>query len=154
MPSTIGTLVTANYLKARPTTRISTRQLAFFRIELSGIATNYENSDSDFSQVVRGVQAVAEVFAIGRPLDGNLIVVVGADTTSGDNTQINSLAQTMTTAIDNSTGGSSTVTEVALDGNGFSTIEDGTLPLVGSYSTNGDGVAPPYENEGDFDNGC
>ena len=150
MPSTIGTLVTANYLQARPTTRISTRQLAFFRITLTGMHTNYEASDSDFSQVVRGVQSVAEVFAIGRPVADDLIVVVGADTTSGDNTQINSLAQTMTTAINNSTGGSSTVQEVWLYGDSWADITDGTLPLVGSYSTNGDGVAPPYENEGDF----
>jgi hypothetical protein len=150
MPSTIGTLVTANYLQARPTTRISTRQLAFFRITLTNMHVNYENSDSDFSQVVRGVQSVAEVFAIGRPLADDLIVIVGADTTSGDNTQINGLAQTMTTAIDNSTGGSSTVQEVWLYGDGWADITDGTLPLVGSYSTNGDGVAPPYENEGDF----
>ena len=150
MPSTIGTLVTANYLKARPTTRISTRQLAFFRITLTDMHVNYENSDSDFSQVVRGVQAVAEVFAIGRPVADDLIVVVGADTTSGDNTQINSLAQTMTTAINNSTGGSSTVQEVWLYGDSWADIDDGTLPLVGSYGTDGAGVAPPYENEGDF----
>jgi hypothetical protein len=153
MPSTIGTLVTANYLQARPTTRISTRQLAFFRITLTGIHTNYEASDSDFSQVVRGVQAVAEVFAIGRPVANDLIVVVGADTTSGENTQINDLAQTMTTAINNSTGGSATVDEVWLWGDTFATVNDEVLPLVGSYSTNGSGVAPPYENEGDF-NDC
>jgi hypothetical protein len=150
MPSTIGTLVTANYLKARPTTRISTRQLAFFRITLTDMHVNYENSDSDFSQVVRGVQAVAEVFAIGRPVANDLIVVVGADTTSGDNTQINSLAQTMTTAIDNSTGGSSTVTEVWLYGDSWAAITDGTLPMVGAYNNTDNGVAPPYENEGDF----
>lgn len=153
MPSTIDSLVGANYLKARPTTRISTRQLAFFRITLTDMHVNWEDSDSVFSKVVRGVQAVAEVFVVGLPANDDLIVVVGADTTSGDATQINGLAQTMTTAINDSTGGSASVMTTWLYGDTWADLEDGSLPLAGAYSQNGAGVAPPYENEGDF-NDC
>ena len=48
MPSQIydGSIVAANYLKAKPTTRISTRQLAFFEVAFSGAETDYKLPNS------------------------------------------------------------------------------------------------------------
>ena len=91
MPSLIGDTgyngisgVTANYLKAKPSTRFSTRQLAFVEIEVTGCHTNYANTDSLYSRAIRGVQAVAEVYAVGIPSANKFMVVVAQDTDGAD----------------------------------------------------------------------
>lgn len=99
MPSQIGNPgnvvdVTANYLVARPSTKFSTRELAFIVIDYDD--NNYFDdgyaSDSNFSRVVRAMQIVAEVYAVGTPENGVVTIVVAKDTTSdGDNTSINGL---------------------------------------------------------------
>lgn len=122
MPSVIGPdsgtgiNVAANYLKARPSTRFATRQLAFFDVNISGVHTNYANPDSTFSRAIRAVQQNAEIYAVGVPASDHFIVVVAQDTANdGDNTDdgLNDMAQTLSTA----TGG--TVTAKHLSGNGF-----------------------------------
>ena len=100
MPSVIGTdsgsgiNVAANYLVATPSTKFSTRELAFIVIDYDN--NNYFDdgyaSDSNFSRVVRAMQIVAEVYAVGTPSNGVVTIVVAKDTTSdGDNTSINGL---------------------------------------------------------------
>ena len=125
--------VTANYLVTKPSTRFSTRQLAFFDIQVTGIATNYETSNSVFSQVVRGVQAVAEIYAVGTPNSDHVIVVVAGDTTSGEHTVGPAMSQTIADAV----GNSATVTYVGLYGNGFDAILGSKFLPDGSYEDEG-----------------
>jgi hypothetical protein len=113
MPSVIGTTVTANYLKAAPSTRFATRQLAFFTVTISNVHVDYLDSDSLYSRAIRAVQQNAEVYAVGIPAANDFVVIVAQDTANdGDNTddELNSAAQTLSTA----TGG--TVTAVHLLG--------------------------------------
>ena len=108
-----GLTVSANYLKAKPSTRFSTRQLAFFTVTISNVHVNYLNSDSLFSKAVRAVQQNAEIYAVGIPAANDFVVIVAQDTANdGDNTDdsLNNMAQTLSTA----TGG--TVTAVHLAG--------------------------------------
>lgn len=83
--------VTANYLVAKPSTKFSTRELAFVVIDYDNGSyfNNYELSNSNFSKVVRAMQIVAEVYAVGTPASGVITIVVAKDTTSdGDATSI------------------------------------------------------------------
>jgi hypothetical protein len=89
MPSQINNAgnvynVTANYLKAKPSTRFSTRQLAFVEVEVTGCHTAYTATDSLYSRAIRGVQAVAEVYAVGIPSANKFMVVVAQDTDGAD----------------------------------------------------------------------
>jgi hypothetical protein len=122
MPSVIGAdsgsgvNVAANYLKTRPSTRFGTRQLSFYDVQITGVATNFLDPNSDYSKAVRAIQTQAEIYAVGEPSSDHFIVVVAADTTNdGSNTDggANEMAQTLSTA----TGG--TVTAKHLHGAGF-----------------------------------
>ena len=76
--------ITANYLVAKPSTRFSTRQLQFVEIEVTGCHTSPYVTDSLYSRAVRGVQAVAEVYAVGRPSANKFMVVIAQDTDGAD----------------------------------------------------------------------
>jgi hypothetical protein len=120
MPSVIGNTgynglggPAANYLKAKPSTRFATRQLAFFTVTISGVHTDWEDSDSTYSRAIRAVQQNAEIYAVGLPAANDFVVVVAQDTANdGSNTDdgLNSMADTLSQA----TGG--TVTAVHLAG--------------------------------------
>ena len=113
-----GLTVSANYLKTKPSTRFSTRQLAFFTVTISNVHVNYLNSNSLYSQAVRAVQQNAEIYAVGIPAANDFVVVVAQDTANdGDNTDdgLNGMADTLSTA----TGG--TVTAVHLVGDSLAT---------------------------------
>ena len=120
MPSVIGNTgynglggPAANYLKAKPSTRFATRQLAFFTVTISGVHTDWEDSNSAYSRAIRAVQLNAEIYAVGLPAANDFVVVVAQDTANdGDNTDdgLNSMADTLSQA----TGG--TVTAVHLAG--------------------------------------
>lgn len=106
----------ANYLKAKPSTRFATRQLAFFEVNLSGVSTNPYNANSVYSKAIRAIQQNAEIYAVGEPNSTYFMVVVAQDTASdGSNTDdgLNDMAHTLSTA----TGG--TVTAKHMFGNGF-----------------------------------
>ena len=91
MPSVIGTdsgsgvNVAANYLKARPSTRFSTRQLAFVEVQITNVQNNYQDSDSNYSRAIRGLQVVAEVYAVGVPASGYFMAVIAQDTDGANN---------------------------------------------------------------------
>jgi beta-glucosidase-like glycosyl hydrolase len=116
MPSQINNAgnvynVTANYLNAKPSTRFSTRQLAFVEIEVTGCHTNPYLSNSLYSRAIRGVQAVAEVYAVGIPSANKFMVVVAQDTDGADDNNnidagYNNNAQSMTDAVQASVQGS------------------------------------------------
>lgn len=138
MPSVIGTLVTANYLKASPSTRFSTRQLAFVEIEVTGCHTNYKLSNSLYSRAIRGVQTVAEVYAVGEPSANKFMVVIAQDTDGADNNNdvdagSNSNSQNMQNAVSRSVNDEVTVNAVykhmlgAGFANGVKTYSDESL---------------------------
>ena len=92
MPSSVNnvvgnTTVGANYLKAKPSTRFSTRDLAFLVIDIdnSSYFNNFADADSNFAKVVRAVQLQAEIYAVGTPNSGVVTIVVAIDTTNDDN---------------------------------------------------------------------
>jgi hypothetical protein len=122
MPSVIGYTnpqfvnFFSNYLKTKPSTRFATRQLAFFDVQISGVATNPYVADSTYSRAVRAIQTQAEVYAVGEPSSDHFIVVVAQDTANdGSHTDdgLNEMASTLSTV----TGG--TVTAKHLHGAGF-----------------------------------
>jgi hypothetical protein len=138
--------VTANYLKTRPSTRFSTRQLAFMQIDCTNIQNDWSEPNSLFTKVVRGVQLVAEVYAVGTPNDNALIVVVGADTNAAE-AELNNMAVNLTQQFSNG-GISATVSNVGLYGAGFLGL--GTNNFSEDHQTTNptrSGLRPPYENE-------
>ena len=102
--------ITANYLVAKPSTRFSTRQLQFVEVEVTGCHTNPYLPDSLYSKAVRGVQAVAEVYAVGRPSANKFMVVIAQDTdgaddghgdvNAGNNDNDQSMTQALTASVD------------------------------------------------------
>ena len=86
-----GLTVSANYLKAKPSTRFSTRQLQFVEIEVTGCASDPYDTDSLYSRAIRGVQTVAEVYAVGRPNSNKFMVVIAQDTDGADDLVENDL---------------------------------------------------------------
>ena len=116
--------VTANYLKTKPSTRFSTRDLAFLEIDMddNSYFNNYEFPDSNFSRVVRLVQTQAEIYAVGTPDNGVVIIVVAIDTAGdGDNTDngLNARATTIDQALSNAGINADTVRFRRLLGAGF-----------------------------------
>ena len=131
MPSTIGTTVTANYLKAKPSTRFATRDLSFLVIDMdnSSYFNNHLDSDSNFSKVVRAVQQQAEIFAVGTPSNGVVTIVVAIDTANdGDNIEVsngnpannNDMAKTIDQALSAAGINADSVSFNKLVGGGFS----------------------------------
>jgi len=99
MPSLIGTTVAANYLVATaPFSQFGTRQVQIINVALSGIDTTPTIANSNLSKAIRGIQAMAEIYAVGTPTSGNCQFIIGK----------------LEAAINASTAGSSTVTAVAL----------------------------------------
>jgi hypothetical protein len=82
MPSLIGTPVAANYSKAQPSTTFGTRELAVFVVDCdNNIENNYEDSNSRFAQVIRGLQSRLELYIVGRP-SGSFVTVIASATTA------------------------------------------------------------------------
>ena len=105
MPSIIGAdagsgvNVAANYLKATsPFTQFGTRELKLISVSYTGADTTPTISNSLFSQGVRALQLVAEVYAVFAPAAGAFIAIVAADTVS--DAQSNSGATANWTAVE------------------------------------------------------
>ena len=83
MPSTIGTTVTANYLKASPSTRFGTRELTVIKVAQAGVFVDYALSNSLFSKSVRALQQTAEIYAVYAPVDAGtdyFCAIIATDT--------------------------------------------------------------------------
>lgn len=111
MPSLLGTTVTANYLKTKPTTQFGTRALRIIKIVASnGGSSNidftrqvygvtgassgaftgtYNDSASYYSLAVRAIQTAAEIYAIGQPDTTSFIAVISYDTNNDSDTGSN-----------------------------------------------------------------
>jgi hypothetical protein len=85
MPSLIGSTVTANYLKAAPSTQFGTRQLAVIKVAQAGVFVSHASANSLFSKSVRALQQTAEVYAVFTPVDDStdyFHAIIAADTQS------------------------------------------------------------------------
>jgi hypothetical protein len=83
MPSLVGTTVTANYLKTKPSTQFGTRQLSVLNIAQAGVFVDYALSNSLYSKSVRALQQTAEVWAVFTPVDAgtdSYNVIIATDT--------------------------------------------------------------------------
>lgn len=83
MPSLVGTDVTANYLKASPSTQFGTRQLSVIKVVQAGVFVSYADSNSLFSKSVRALQQTAEVYAVFTPVDAGtdyFCAIIATDT--------------------------------------------------------------------------
>jgi hypothetical protein len=118
----------ANNRITKPSTRFGTRQLAFYDVQITGVASSPYAANSLFAKAIRGVQTQAEIYAVGEPSSDHFIVVLSQDTTNdGGNTESNELgsnlsngmAQNLATAIGAAIDGSATVTAKHLHGAGF-----------------------------------
>lgn len=68
---TVDSTVSANYLKAAPTTQFGTRELAIVKITVDvNLFTSQSASNSLYSQAVRALQQTAEVYAVYAAQDG------------------------------------------------------------------------------------
>lgn len=151
--------VVANYLRTEPTTRLSTRQLQFFEVSLdtSGLNNTQNLPNSIFSKAVRGIQAQAEVVAIGSPNSNRFMIVVSADTANDGNESdpngyfVNNLARTLQQSVSASTNLDCNVTYKVLYGGGFDTgkainyTNPQTITIDGTNTVGGHESS--YENE-------
>jgi hypothetical protein len=81
MPSLVGTTIARNFEKAVETSKMGTRELAFYVIYgVDNVDSNYTNPGSVFQKAVQGVQQVAEMYAVFPPSGNNFVVMVAADT--------------------------------------------------------------------------
>lgn len=85
MPSLIDSTLGQNYLKTVPSTQFGTRKLKPMVLYVTGVGTNYQNTDSLFSQTVRALQQNVELYAVFTPNSDRLTVLVASDTTPQDN---------------------------------------------------------------------
>lgn len=80
MPSLIGSTVTANYLKASPSSQFGTRQLTLINVAQTAIETGPLLANSLFSKTVRALQQTAEVYAVGTPTTDACRFLIAFDT--------------------------------------------------------------------------
>lgn len=116
--------ISPNWTKTAPTTRVNSRQLAFYLVEITGVETGYLLADSVFSKAVRGAMTQGEMFVVGKPAADAFVIVMACDT-AGDGSitetfdlgqAYNGSAKTLELAIEASTGGTATVTTQHLEG--------------------------------------
>lgn len=124
MADLYGTTVAANARKIPGTDRLGSvgiRELSFFNVALANIHVNYTNANSLFAKAVLGVQTGAEIFFVGTPDAGNVIVAVATDTSddSGNADASPTVAEQIKANVDAYTGGNSTVTAISVVGNAF-----------------------------------
>lgn len=79
MANTFGVL-SPNAKKVQPGFNFGTPALAFYKITLTGIETNYANSDSVFAKTINALQGFAELYGVGTPASGAVVIVVNENT--------------------------------------------------------------------------
>lgn len=124
MADLYGTTVAANARKVPGTDRLGSvgiRELSFFNIALANVHVNYTNANSLFAKCVLGVETGAELFFVGTPSAGNVIVAVATDTVddSGNADASPTVAEQIKANVDAYTGATATVTAISVVGNAF-----------------------------------
>lgn len=95
MPSP-GLPVTANYLKASPSSQFGTRELVFISVSYAGADTTPTIANSLFAQGVRSLQQAVEVYFIGTPSAGAFVAAISADTSYNTDAKVSGGADTGT----------------------------------------------------------
>lgn len=107
-------------LKTQPSTQFGTRTLQFLQINMgTDVETNYLNSDSLYSQAVRALQQVAELYGVGKPNGDWFTAIVSADTlpyNAGQQPADQDRITAVETAINDATGESVSVWNSELNG--------------------------------------
>ena len=81
MATLVGTTTARNFEKAVETSRMGTREIAFYVIYgVDNVGTDYTLPGSVFQKAVQGVQQVAEMYAVFPPSGNNFVVMVAVDT--------------------------------------------------------------------------
>ena len=111
MANTFG-VVSPNAKKVEVGFDLGTPALAFYKITLTGIETNYANSDSTFAKTINAFQGFAELYGVGTPASGAVVVVVNANT-ANDGTSGWSNAEA---AMDAASGGTTAVVAITASG--------------------------------------
>ena len=107
-------------LKTQPSTQFATRTLQFLQIDMdTDVTTNYLNSDSLYSQAVRALQQVAELYGVGTPSGNWFTAIVSSDTlpyNAGQQPADKGRITAVETAINDATGESVSVWNSELTG--------------------------------------
>lgn len=107
-------------LKTQPSTQFATRTLQFLQIDMgTDVTTNYLNSDSLYSQAVRALQQVAELYGVGKPSGNWFTAIVSSDTlpyNAGQQPADQDRITAVETAINDATGASVNVWNSELNG--------------------------------------
>jgi hypothetical protein len=120
MANLVGTTLAQNYQKAKETTLMGTRNLAFFQVDMNtDVETDYTNPNSLFAKAIRGLQMRVELYGIGVPNGQEFTVIASADTApfdAGDTAGDGNRNSVLEDAIDEATGASSRVFNGNLNG--------------------------------------
>ena len=132
MPSTIGTVVAANYRQQQvPYSRFGTRKIVFFNIGY--VDTRDANSnldDVEFNKLIDSIQTLGEIVMVGAPRLGNdygrFIVALFEDTFNNGNNTLgidgsssagyNSKAKSLQTVLEEATDGDVDVEQIYMYG--------------------------------------
>jgi len=113
--------ISENWQKTAPTSTLGTPALAFFAINIDGdLENDFELSDSLFAKAIRGVQAVADIYLVGRPNGSWVTVATTANTTPfgvGEEVGDGGRNSKLEAVISEATGQEVTVWNAYLDGN-------------------------------------
>ena len=81
MATLVGETAARNFEKAVETSKMGTRELAFYVIDgVDSVATDYTLPSSLFQKAIQGVQQIAEMYAVFPPSGNNFVVMVAVDT--------------------------------------------------------------------------
>jgi hypothetical protein len=116
-----GSVPGANNFKTEASSKFGTRILKFLNVAVTNIHVSPTGSDSLFSRTLRAAQQIGELYVVGTPSSGNVVIVVADDTmpTSGpafDTDATPTVKERLEAAL-LAGGVTGTVTEVGLVGN-------------------------------------
>lgn len=115
-----STTFARNFEKAVETSKMGTRELAYFQVDMNtDVETNYTDPTSLFAQAVKGLQQVVEIYAVGRPNGQEFTVIAASDTAprdSGDSVANGLRNSILEAAVDAATGASCSVFDGLLNG--------------------------------------
>jgi len=101
-----------------PTSTIQGREFFWVMIDANvDIETDFDTIGSNFQKLITALQQVAEMHIIGRPNGQLVTIALSMNTTPGSGEYSSTSIGALETAIDDSTGWSTSVYDAQLDGN-------------------------------------
>jgi hypothetical protein len=115
--------ISDNWQKAAPSTRFGTPELAFFAIDAgTDIETNWDQSNSMYAKVVRGIQLTSTLYVLGKPNGNWVTVATNLNTTpfgEGESAGNGGTNSKLKASIDSAAGTNCTVWNAELNGGGL-----------------------------------